>query len=379
FYFKNDRRVLYIVLCLICFSWTLPYIRTFYSSEMASSVVFFGAVLLYEITKQRRSFWFPLLTGFMLALSFYFRFRTAFAIVGFGLWWLFFDKTYRHFLPLLLGFAAGIALNCWLDYRFYHQFVFTPYRYYYENITAGKAATFGTSSFVRYILMLALVIGAPFISLFLFYYSLKTVVQRYQQPIVWATVFFVVGHCLVAHKEERFMFPILNVLPIIAGWSLPGFIRYYTHLKAGQKRVWKGIIGFSAGLSALALVLLISTPYSQTIEFGRKVKNKVSGGSVVYCINRTPFETPSHLPLTFYQKNVPIKWRKLSVVDSIRYLHQAYVATTYNDARDSTAYLEQLGCKPVLYSSAALWRINNFLQSKKKHTINDIWVLYWKD
>ena len=380
FYFKNDRRVLYIVLLLVCFSWTLPYIRTFYSSEMASSVAFFGAVLLYEATKGKRNLLYPLLTGFIMALSFYLRFQTAFAIVGFGLWWLFFDKKWHNLLPLLLGFAAGITLNCWLDYRFYHQFVLTPYRYYYENIIVGRAAEFGTSSFVRYILLLALVIGAPFISIFLFYYSLKSVVQQYRQPIIWVTVFFVIGHCLVAHKEERFMFPILNVLPIITGWSLTGFLQYYNRLKTGSKRIWKGIIGFSFGLSALALVLLIINPYSQSIEFTRKLKNKLPTNAVVYCIDRTPFETPSKLPLQFYRNSVPnLQLKKISTVDSARYLHHTYLTTTYNDARDSIPFLDSLGCKPVLYSSAALWGINNFLQSKKKHTINDIWVLYWKE
>lgn len=380
FYFKNNRRILYLVLLLTCFSWTLPYIRTFYSSEMASSVVFFGAVLLYETTRERQRFFPFLLTGFLLALSFYLRFQTAFAIAGFGLWWLLFDKKYRNLVPLLSGFAIGIAINCWLDYHFYHQFVFTPYRYYYVNIAEGKAAEFGTSSFMRYMLMLALVIGAPLLSIFLFYYSLKSVVKQYRQPLVWATVFFVLGHCLVAHKEERFMFPILNVLPIIAGWGLPGLVQYISRLKTGGRRAWKIIIGFSATLAGLALVLLIINPYSQTVEFSRRLKNRLPENSTLYCLDRTPFETESKLPLVFYQKSVRhLELRRLSVIDSVRYLHHAYITTTYNQAKDSLPFLDSLGCKPVFYSSVALWRINEFLQSKNKHTINDIWVLYRKE
>ncbi len=380
YYFKNERRSLYVVLLLISFSWTLPYIRTFYSSEIASSVVFFGALLLYEITKERRNFLSPLLTGFLLALSFYLRFQMAFAIVGFGIWWLLFDKKFRHLVPLLAGFAFGIAINCWLDYRFYNQFVFTPYQYYYENIVAGKAAQFGRSSFTRYIFLLALVIGTPLLSVFLFYYSLKSVLKRYQQPIIWATVFFVLGHCVVAHKEERFMFPILNILPIIVGWSLPSFFQYYSNATVGWRRFLKGIVGFSIVLTALALVLLILNPYSQTVEFSRQLKNELPAGSTLYCLDRTPFETESKLPLVFYRKSVTnFTTKRLLTIDSVRYLHQAYITTTYNYAKDSLPFLDSLGCKPLFYSSTALWSINEFLQGKKQHTINDIWVLFRKD
>jgi hypothetical protein len=101
---------------------------------------------------------------------------------------------------------------------------------------------------------------------------------------------------------------------------------------------------------------------------------------MLYCINRTPFETPSKLPLIFYQRSVPnVELVRIPSADSVRHLHHAYIATTFDEVKDSLRYLDSLGLKPLLYSSSALWNINGFLQSHKKHPINDIWVLYRKE
>ena len=377
-YFKDQPRQLFLVLLLLNFSWTLPYIRTLFSSEMASSIAFFGALLLYGTRKQQT--FYLVLIGFLFSLAFYFRFQMAFALVGFGIWMLLIEKNYARLLPMATGFALGIGLNILLDYSFYHQFVFTPYSYYRVNITEGKAAEFGTSSFLFYIVMLTLVIGTPPFSLFLFYYSLKAALKQYRQPLVFAVVFFVVGHSFVGHKEERFLFPVLNVLPIIAGWGLPVFIEYYQTHKRVQGFL-KGMLYTSLTLTGVTLLFFITNPYSQSLEFSRRLVNSFSGTPpTIYCLNRTPFETENHLPLTFYRRSAQnLNLIRISNADSIRYLKQGWLATTYNDAKDKLPLIDSLGFKPQLYSSTAFWKINEFLQSKNTNTINEIWVLYKKE
>ena len=377
-YFKNDRQLLFLVLLLLNFSWTMPYVCTLFSSEMASSIVFFGAILLYE--RKREETVYLILTGFLFCLAFYLRFQIAFGLVGFGLWMLLIEKKYTRLLPMILGFGIGLGLNMALDYYFYHQLVFTPYSYYRVNITEGKAAEFGTSSFLFYIVMLTLVIGTPPLSLFLFYYSLKAALKQYRQPLVFAVVFFVVGHSFVGHKEERFLFPVLNVLPIIAGWGLMSFINYYrTHKKA--QGFLKGILYTSVTLTAVTLGFFIINPYSQSIEFSRKLTNEFTQSTpLIYCLNRTPFETENHLPLTFYRRSAQnLKLIRISNADSVRYIRNGWLATTYNDAKERLPLIDSLGFKPQFYSSTAFWKINQFLQSKDINTINEIWVLYKKE
>src|ERR1700761_5820346 len=145
YYFRNEeRKYLYIVLLLLNFTWILPYTRTLFSSEMLSSVLFFGTLLLYETN--RRSWWMALLTGFLFSIAFYTRFQTAFAMVGFFIWLIWPARQAGQLWMLAIGFLIGVGLNTVLDYEFYHQWVFTPYTYFEVNIVQGKAASMGTSS-----------------------------------------------------------------------------------------------------------------------------------------------------------------------------------------------------------------------------------------
>jgi len=377
--FQADRRVLYLVLLLLNFSWLLPYTRAMFSSEMASSLAFFGAVLLYE--RRGNSFFYVLLTGLLFSLSFYFRFQMAFGLVGFGLWLLIVEKKYRNLVPLLIGFSIGLAVNILLDYQFYHELVFTPYNYFRVNITEGKAAEFGTSGPLYYVVMLFLVVGAPTLSFFLIYYVAKQTRSAYRQPLFFAVLFFIIGHSFVGHKEERFLFPILNVLPMLAGWGLPAFIVYYKRAGKTIRRFITGNVCVSLALNALALAVFTLVPISQTVEFSRKLTNRFgSSDTTVYYLARTPFETQGGLPLTFYRRHYPnLKLVGIQEADSAQNLKNAWLVTTYNDAKNSHIALDSLGYKPQFYSSALIWNVNRFLESNQINTINDIWVLYRKE
>ena len=377
--FRTNRRVLYLVLLLLNFSWLLPYTRAMFSSEMASSLAFFGAVLLYE--RRGNSLVSVLLTGLLFSLAFYFRFQMAFGLAGFGLWLLVVEKKFRNLLPLAVGFGIGLMINVLLDYQFYHELVFTPYDYFRVNITEGKAADFGTSGPLYYVVMLFLVMGAPTLSFFLIYYVAKRVGSVYRQPLFFAVLFFIIGHSFVGHKEERFLFPILNVLPIVAGWGLPGFIRYYQQAGRRIRQFIRGNLYVSLALNALALLVFALVPISQTVEFSRKLTSRFGqSDATIYFLARTPFDTPSGLPLTFYRRQYPnLNFVGIQQADSVRHLKNAWLVTTYNDARERHVTLDSLGCVPQDYSSALIWNVNRLLESKDINTINDIWVLYQKE
>ena len=197
-YFGNGpRKTLLFVLLLMNFSWVLPYTRTLFCAEMMSSLFFFGTLLLYELKKDKwKSAWFPVLTGFLFALSFYFRLQIATAMLGFGIWLVFFEKRYNHILPIATGFVIGVLLNTALDFGYYKTWIFTPYEYYNVNINEGRATQFGTSSFWRYIGLLILVSPAPLFSIVLFYYGIKTFFKKYSNPVFLSTVIFIIIHSM---------------------------------------------------------------------------------------------------------------------------------------------------------------------------------------
>ncbi|HEY1212622.1 MAG TPA: hypothetical protein VGE93_03220, partial [Bryobacteraceae bacterium] len=383
YYFQRDRRVLFFVLLILNFSWILPYTRTLYSSEMLSSFLFFAGLFFFDVSNRngRRGRWVALLTGFVFSLAFYARFQTAFALAGFGLWMLLVPAERRLILPLALGLIAGMGLNIALDASFYHEFVFTPYTYYAVNIIEGKAASMGTASFLLYVAVLAGVVVAPPLSLILLYTGFRAALLRQlRQPFTLAVIFFILGHCLVAHKEERFLFPVLNILPLIVGWGLPGLIDWWWRQRKGMRRLFNGVAGFGIGLNMLLLCVLFFTPYSQALYFTSLLKGDFAGRTVTIDVaNRNPFETEHRLPFVFYQQAVPnLQFRRMGPGDSLRSATAEYVAGTYDQLKGQMEWLDSMGYRRVLYSSRLLWAIDAFLDSKGINTINDIWVLYRK-
>ena len=382
YYFRNeDRRYVYLILLLLNFSWILPYTRTLYSSEMLSSVLFFGAMFLYETS--RRPWWMALLTGFLFSLAFYARFQTAFAILGFLIWLVGPARQARQLWPLAAGFLAGIGLNTVLDHGFYHQWVFTPYAYFQVNILQGKAASMGTSSFLVYIAVLIAVALTPPLSIFLLFTGFRSsLLTKYRHPLVFSVVCFILGHCFVAHKEERFLFPILNVLPIIIGWGLPALFAWLGRQRIGVRRLVRGTAWFSIGLNLFLLTVLLFTPYSQEIYFTYLLKKNFNGASAtIYSLGRTPFQTEHHLPFVFYEGGTRnLQWKTVAGSDSLRGLAEKpeYVSATFDQIGDHPALLDSMGYHGVVYSSRLLWNINEFLHSIGMNNINDIWVLYRK-
>ncbi|MBS1606408.1 MAG: hypothetical protein JST42_27370 [Bacteroidetes bacterium] len=381
-YFKDgNRRTLYWVVFILNFSWWIPYTRTLFSSEMLSSLLFFAGVFVY-ITK-RRGWLLTLLVGFLFALSFYARFQTAFAILGFGCWMIFFERRYMQLLPLAIGYILGVALNTWMDHEFYHQWVITPYTYYKVNIIEGKAAQFGTAPFVVYFTELMGIVFAPLISILLLWFAFRAaIVRKLSDPLSLPVLLFILGHCIVGHKEDRFLFPILSIMPVLVGWGLPDLLRWYETRRAAFRKWIKGIAVFSLGLNLVVLVLFFFTPYCQALHFSWQLKKEFKGAPVeIYTVPRSPLETDGHLPFVFYQEGARnFTWNKLGVVDSLRYVspRPEYITTTYNDIKDRKQFLDSLGYERKLSSSRILWGLNTALQSVGINTINDVWVLYQK-
>lgn len=385
YYCRNlSNKIRYTALLLVNFSWVLPYTRTMFSSEMMSSLFFFGALLLYDAKKDKSpGTLFLSLIGFLFSLSFYFRFQTGFALAAVGLCILFFDKRYRHILPLALGFIAGAAINTWLDYQFYKEWVITPYAYFAANIFDDRAAAFGTSSVLKYIGVLLVtmpIIPASFIFL---YYSGKVFPKHFREPVYLSVIVFLVGHSLVGHKEERFLFPVFNIMPVIIALGTVALERYYRSASRFSRGFIKVNLVIAGILNVFLLVLLMVIPYAQTIRFSEKIATYFKGRpEVLYALGQQPFETISHTPMVYYKQAAPgLRQVRINDVDSIRQLKAplVYVAATYNSIRGNFGMMDSLGYKPVMYSSTFLWNVNEWLDSRGANTVNEIWVLYRKE
>lgn len=193
--------------------------------------------------------------GCLLGLAFESRYQTAFA--GFGLAaWVFFSTTKKRrcFVFGTLGGLLVLLLASFVDRWGYGSWVFPSYRYATVNIIEGKAATFGVSPWWEYfvsfrksnvglyggILLLSVIGGIVCVA-----QGLKKQLSKKRLPLEtfaednapkflenvrlasltsmcsMTLLPFIVGHCAIGHKEDRFLYPVvwlmwLLVLIVIA-------------------------------------------------------------------------------------------------------------------------------------------------------------------
>ena len=388
---KENKTALYAALIILNFSWCFPYVRTSFSAEMIGGVIFFAALLLYDVwnEKQPLNFFKAALIGLILSMAFYARFQIAFAGLGYIAWLVFFRKeTFKVIAFMAIGFGLGLAVNIGLDSLLYGELAISPWNYYRINIIEGKAASFGTSSVLFYIIELAVILLAPLLSVFLFLLACRGAVKYFRDPYVLSVIVFLIGHSIVGHKEDRFLFPVFGILPLIVGYAMQGYdYKAWFKRQAAVLRVsiW-GVLIFSLLLNTFALVMLMVVPYSQGIEFGYRFVKRFKNAEepvLVYNHRRTPFQSISKNTLYYYQGQLNENVQFITsegfpeIPDDNPEGRERYICTTYNQLHSDPNNLP-LAAKytPVLYSSKLMWNLNEWLRKKGANTVSEIWIMY---
>ena len=386
--FRNDgRQTLYILLLIANFSWTLPYIRTLFNSESFGGLTYFSAILLYQYLSARSmTVWKGLLVGFILSLAFFFRFQMGFAMIGLGIWLLFFEKVSLPTISgIALGFLVGTFLNVLLDSHYYGQFAFTPYNYWEINLITGRAM--GSNSVLHYVNILSLALMAPPLSIILLFFVGRGLYKNVRDPYSLSVIFFILLHCLVPHKEERFLFPIFGILTVILGYGLRDYLNKWPARiqKAHLPSAMKYIVLISVVFNAVLLILLLFVPIAQHIEFSKKLNQYFNTTIPVTVIfyQRTPYETPfARKVATYYlhgkKPNIAIK----TIQDRSEFLrivkdHEPgtyFVSTLDRLVKDNL--LQEMDCKTLLISSSFLIRLNTLVERGGGPVLPELWALY---
>lgn len=197
------------------FLWFLPYINVRFSSESWAGIFFLLAIahLKYAISKNKFQHYY--FTGIFLGLSVLFRFQSIFLIFGLLMWCVFIAKIPLKKTCLTLGtltivFFIGILLDHW----FYGSWTISLYNYFYENFVNNVASKFGVSPWYTIIQQIIELPSVP-IGILLLIAFLYTVSKDPKNILVWCIVPFLLAHTISPHKEPRFLFPIVNLLPTI--------------------------------------------------------------------------------------------------------------------------------------------------------------------
>jgi phosphatidylinositol glycan class B len=230
---KESNRLAFILIS--CLLWFLPAVNVRFSSETWAGLMLMISVAgLYQSCLRTRLFYIAI--GVLWGLSFEFRYQMAAALFGLFLWLIFVRKEkYRHLLYILLG-SLGVVLFCTLlDSWYYGNWVFVPWNYFKCNIIDGVASHFGTSPWYFY-LDAIWNRPTPLIGILLSLALIIFLIRDYRHILVWIFVPFLVIHSLIPHKELRFMFPVMNYIPLIL------VLAYQTIPLQWDKRIMKAIL-----------------------------------------------------------------------------------------------------------------------------------------
>jgi phosphatidylinositol glycan class B len=164
--------------------------------------------------KSAQHFWCGCLNGVM----FFSRFQMGFVYAALGFWLLVIRRSsLKHLSINVLGFLTASLAFVLLDSYMYGGFVVTPANYFHANIIEGVASRFGISPWYAYFFEFGT--SGRLVGGFLSFATLTVMVfVRPKSLLTWIFWFFVFGHSVVAHKEERFLFPVLIVTPVC--WPL---------------------------------------------------------------------------------------------------------------------------------------------------------------
>jgi GPI mannosyltransferase 3 len=306
-----------IYIALSYFLWFIPFINVRFSSETWSGLFILHAIALMLSAAGKNFFYYSML-GVLMGLSFLFRFQTAFISAGMLLWMISIGREkpgniFLVIISILLTIQAGVLIDTW----FYGKYLYTFWNYFYFNIIEDVASSFGTAPWHEMLFYIVKYPAFP-IGILIALAFLLLLIRKPKNLILWAIVPFLVIHTITPHKEERFLFPIVNMAPLLLmmGWqelhslklpgsNLPRSLGYAFLFLLISINLLGLVVNFSksAGLGRMSISEYIHKEYA-----GKPVK-------LIAPQLSNPYRPWYRLPATFYKEASLTELRLFSLQD----------------------------------------------------------------
>ena len=307
------------VYSIAAFLWLVPLIGVRTSAETMATAMLCVAIALLEWRGDRQArgarFGSAVLAGLAFGLCFEFRYASAPMAAGAGLWYLFTaQKRLSLFAGLALGALVALALGVLVDWWGYGTASFPFYSYLYQNFFVGRAKDFGTAPFFGYLYLPLETPFAPLI-LFLLVATLVAWVRRGRSVLTWASAPYVALLSVTAHKEVRFLYPLVPFLPFFVVFALASEPPLAARLASGLRWFASGrilLLGYLINICGFLSIALV--PLYADFSIYRLIENESyarKGPLVVAVVSlpgrrpyapinlKMPFVKPANLQLAF--------------------------------------------------------------------------------
>jgi len=364
---------------LSLFIWFMPYLHVRFSSENWSGLFFFfGFALLnmnYSGQDSDKSYIKTLIVGIMLGISFVLRFQIGLLIGGYFLWLIYIKKeNWSRLFLLSSGIVLIIIVGILIDYWYYGEWTVTAWNYFKVNLLEGKTSEFGLEPWWFYIEEIV-VKGVPPYSIFLIISAFLVWIKYPKHAVTWITIPYLAVHSIIGHKELRFLFSLIYIIPFLIVFSLQviqndqKFSKIKNLLKASKK---PNLILFMIINSALVIVLSFK-PADMHIYLYQHVYNTFDPGKTeIISIGRGPYSRA--VPVNFYKKRefeIKTFKEKQEIIEYISNSDKKILFAT----KESELFpeLKEFNCPPVyqnLPPGVKYYNINNWVER------TPFWTLY---
>lgn len=197
------------------FLWFMAFLHVHFNAEMLAGnllLLLLGLYLKQRHDGPKRPFAQGLLLGAVAGSLFVVRFQMGFALAGFALWLLVYDRRWKFIGGAMLSAVAMLGIGMLADRWLYGAWTLTPVNYLRENILNSHMDSFGVDPWYHYLIAILGEGGFLFGLLVLaatIYFGLKNP----RHIITWTLLPFLAVHLLIGHKELRFLFPAVFLAP----------------------------------------------------------------------------------------------------------------------------------------------------------------------
>lgn len=320
-----------LLIWLSALFWCAPYLHARFSSESWSAMALFLGVItvLYGSESSPahqglRRWCIMAAGGLLLGFSFEMRFQSAIAVAGFIAWLGAYKRHWRESMAILGGIACMLGVGAVLDAWLYGAYVFPPWNYVNVNLMQGMAATFGVEPWWWYFTTFALWLAVPPLGIIALIGLGWACCRYWRNPFVWVFVPFVAVHCLIGHKEERFLFPMIFAVPVLLALAVEGILSndsspWQRWAQSALEQRWLRITVIV--LNGILLAVMTIKPASTQIpiyEYCYDSAARSAAPLVVYSLDGSPYQfdnaikTLPPMEIMFYQ---PINFRVESVTE----------------------------------------------------------------
>ena len=205
------------------FLWFMAYLHVHFNAEMLSGnllLLLAALTIRYRRSDSRQEFRWGLALGAVAGALFIVRYQAGFALLGYGIWLLCFNRRWRLYAGMVVGVAVLLAVGMAADRWLYGEWVFAPWNYLQENILHARMDLFRHEPWWYY-LTAPVLEGGIFFGLLALVATLVFFCRHPRHVVTWMLIPFLLIHFFLAHKEIRFFFPALFFVP----WFLVDLFR----------------------------------------------------------------------------------------------------------------------------------------------------------